>query len=247
MGVYFAAAIFLAGVTWFLLQRTDFREKVTRIYEPRYWLRVCLPLLLVSSMGRLLTRIDVLMLGAIHSTDSAGIYGAATEVSALVSFGNVATNAIMAPMIAQLHSEVRKEELQRALRYCALGLMAFTLPVVIGILLFGRWIMMLFGVEFIEGYSALAILCVGQFFNAFAGPVGFLMTMTNYEKSAARILAFAVVANLALNAALIPTLGIIGAAIATATTTILWNALMLLFVWRKLRINPTIFSWLWRA
>jgi O-antigen/teichoic acid export membrane protein len=70
------------------------------------------------------------------------------------------------------------------------------------------------------------------------------MTMTHYEKSAAGIFAFAVLANVALNASLIPVLGIKGAAIATTTTTILWNALMLLFVWSKLRIDTTIFCWL---
>jgi O-antigen/teichoic acid export membrane protein len=244
MGIYFMAATFLAAVTWFLLKKTDFRETVRRIYEPRYWLRVCLPLLLVTGMVRLLARIDVLMLGAIDSTDSAGIYGAASEVSTLISFGLIAANAIMAPMIAQLHSEGRMEELRRSIRLCALGLMVFTIPAALTILLLGRWILSLFGADFVEGYSALAILCLGQFFNAFAGPVGLLMTMTNYETSAARIFAFAVVANVALNATLIPQLGINGAAIATATTTILWNALMLLFVWRKFRIDPTIFCWL---
>lgn len=244
MGIYFAATTFLAIITWFLLKQIDFREAVRRIYEPRYWFRVCLPLLLVTGMARLLTRIDVLMLGAIDSTDSAGIYSAASEISTLISFGLIAANAIMAPMIAELHSEGRIDELRRSIRLCALGLMIFTIPAALVILLFGRWILGLFGADFVEGYSALAILCLGQFFNAFAGPVGLLMTMTHYEKSAAGIFAFAVLANVALNASLIPVLGIKGAAIATTTTTILWNALMLLFVWSKLRIDTTIFCWL---
>jgi len=37
-------------------------------------------------------------------------------------------------------------------------------------------------------------------------------------------------------------LGIVGAAIATAFTTVLWNIAMLIFVRRRLGIDPTIFS-----
>jgi O-antigen/teichoic acid export membrane protein len=46
--------------------------------------------------------------------------------------------------------------------------------------------------------------------------------------------------NVLLSLALIPPFGLIGAAIATAFSTIAWNLAALVFVRRKLGVNPTI-------
>ena len=98
----------------------------------------------------------------------------------------------------------------------------------------------LFGPEFTRGYWALAILTVGQLVNASVGSVGFLMSMTGHQREAARVFAGAAVLNVVLNASLIPLWGINGAAIATATTTIIWNVALALYVWRRLGVRATI-------
>jgi O-antigen/teichoic acid export membrane protein len=121
------------------------------------------------------------------------------------------------------------------------------------IVLFGKTILGLFGPGFIIAYVPLVILLTGQTINAMSGSVGFLMTMTGYEKQAAWIIGTGATANIALNAVLIPLFGILGAArilgaaIATASTTALWNVAMLIFVRKRLGIDPTIFSTIRRS
>jgi O-antigen/teichoic acid export membrane protein len=66
------------------------------------------------------------------------------------------------------------------------------------------------------------------------------MTMTGLERQAARIMGVIVVLNLLLNGVLIPQFGIAGAALATACSTAVWNLAMLITVWRRRRLNPSI-------
>jgi O-antigen/teichoic acid export membrane protein len=90
-------------------------------------------------------------------------------------------------------------------------------------------------------YPALVILTIGQFINALAGPVGYLMTMTRYQNEAALILVVSAGLNIGLNIFLIPAYGLIGAALATAGSMIFWNFAMVVLTKKRLKINPTIF------
>jgi O-antigen/teichoic acid export membrane protein len=50
------------------------------------------------------------------------------------------------------------------------------------------------------------------------------------------------ISNIALNLVLIPRYGILGAAIATTTSMMLWNGILVFEVWSKLEIDPTVFG-----
>jgi O-antigen/teichoic acid export membrane protein len=77
------------------------------------------------------------------------------------------------------------------------------------------------------------ILGTAQVINALSGPVAEILLMTGHQKEAARSLFLAVLLNVGLNIILVPRIGINGAAIATATSTVLWS-ILLIFRVRKL-------------
>ena len=56
------------------------------------------------------------------------------------------------------------------------------------------------------------------------------------------IISTSAVINIVLNLALIPLLGLTGAAISTALTMIMWNVTMFIYVRNKLGINPTLIT-----
>jgi O-antigen/teichoic acid export membrane protein len=66
--------------------------------------------------------------------------------------------------------------------------------------------------------------------------------MTGYERESAKGIGIAAVSNVCLNALLIPSWGILGAAIGHAASSVLWNALLILWVWRRLGIRATAFG-----
>lgn len=241
-----ATAAALAGA-WLLLRRALPVEvrMAEPLFETAHWFRVAMTLLLLTAFFQVLSRTDVIMLGLLLDTKSAGIYAMAALASQMVFLGLSAINVIAAPMISELYWHDRHEELRRLVRLAALGVVATAFPAIILLVVFGRPILRLFGPAFDTGYAALVILCCGQLINALAGSVGFLMTMTGHQKQAAVIVAVTATLNVALNLLLIPPYGMVGAAAATAVTTAAWNLAMLAYVWTVLRINPTIVPWEW--
>jgi len=78
--------------------------------------------------------------------------------------------------------------------------------------------------------------------NSAAGSVGMLLNMTRYERDTAKGLAVSAILNVVLNLLLIPLLGIIGAAIATAVSLITWKVLLWWVVRWRLGINSLAFD-----
>jgi len=99
----------------------------------------------------------------------------------------------------------------------------FSLPLVLTFVLFGRWFLLMFGPEFQRESTALAILRMGQFVSVAAGSVGLILIMTSHEDDTFKGLLVVAIANVILNGFLISICGIEGAAVASATSTIIWN------------------------
>ena len=238
-------AVFTAlviGTVWLVKEFPEQARDAQPIYAAKEWLKVSLPLLLIASMAMVLSQTDIIMVGAIRGADEAGIYSAASRISNLVVFALMAINAILAPMISELYSTGKNEELQRIVTLAARVIFVFTLTVSIILAVFGKFALSLFGTEFVVTYVPLLILLFGQIVNALAGSVGLIMTMTGHQNQAGAIVTVSAAVNIILNALLIPLMGLVGAAISTAFTMALWNIIMLIYVHRRLGINPTIIT-----
>lgn len=180
------------------------------------WTRVSLTLLLITASQTLLISADSLMLGGIVGTQAAGIYIAASQLAATVSFAIGALNAVLAPLIAELYAADRRDELQRVVTLAARGALGFAVPVAAVLWVAGGSVLGLYGPDFREGWLAMAILVLGQLVMVGCGSVGFLMTMTGQERVAGLVIVLSAILNLCLNAVLIPVAGMTGAAVATA-------------------------------
>ena len=209
--------------------------------DVRAWLDMALPSIFISGMSTLLGSTDRVMIGMLRGTEEAGVYTASVNTAMLVSFGLTALNAVLAPMVSSLHSTGKHHELQRILTLAAWTLFAWTALGSTGLLVFGPWILSLFGKAFLIGTFPLYIMVMAQIVNSSAGSVGLLLNMTGHQKFTSVVLAAAAALNVLLNFVLIPRFGMNGAAAATGTAMVAWNAAMLAVVHRKLHLNPTIF------
>ncbi len=81
---------------------------------------------------------------------------------------------------------------------------------------------------------------MSQLVNIALGPAGLLLNMSGHERDTARSFAWSIAANVGLNAALIPSFGMIGAATATATTFVAWRVVLWAQVRRRLRIDSSV-------
>ena len=188
----------------------------------------------------ILGQTDIVLLGFFTDESSVGIYGAATRIVQLTTFGLAAINAIAAPVFARLYAAGDLPALQKVVTQSARAVFAFTAVVVIALWVGASWILNLFGEEFGAAGTALKILLLGYTVSALAGSVGYLQTMTGHEAQAARFMVIAAILNIGLNLLLIPLYGIEGAAIATAIALVYWNVAGAVFVHRRLGVRSTI-------
>ncbi len=210
------------------------------IYHTNTWIKVSFPLLLIGCFEIVIEQTDIVMLGMLVGTTESGLYAAASKVSTLISFGFMAVNVIAAPMISELYSQGKIQELHRLVKLAAIGILAIAIPVSIIIIIWGESILGLFGQPFIASYYPLVILSIGQLVNSLAGTAVYLMTMTGHQREVAIVFGVTALVNIILNLILIPVIGMVGAAIATSATLSMWNIVLLIYVKRKLKINPTI-------
>ena len=75
----------------------------------------------------------------------------------------------------------------------------------------------------------------------YPGAWDIITIMTGHEKVSSAGLGVSLVLNILLNYIFIQNFGIFGAALATASTTALWNILLIVFVRSKLKLKSTIF------
>lgn len=211
-------------------------------YASSTWLKKSVPFLLIGSIQVLNSRIDIVMLGIFHTPEVVGVYQSVVHISNLVVFCLSAINIVISPHVAKLHALHAKEKLQKIISMSALVNFFFALPMVVLFIFFAAFILtLLYGDAFATGERALQIIAVGQLFNATMGSVGTVLMMTGHSSETAKAMAIAGVANIVLNWLLIPGYGMIGAAIASACSLILWNTYMGISLYKHTRLVSLAF------
>ena len=213
----------------------------TSSYNVRIWLASSLPFIFTAGMSIVNTETDSLMLGSMQGAESVGIYTVANRCTQLITFILIAVNSSIAPTFATLYAQGNLQKLQSIVtKSCRLILLS-SLPLSMILIFFGHWFLLIFGSEFVAGHSALIFLSIGKLVNATTGSVALLLNMTGNERDTALGVAISALLNAVLNFLLIPHFGIQGAAVATATSTVVWNIILSFFVYKRLKIYPTAF------
>jgi len=188
-----------------------------------YILSLSFPMFLTSVMHLIMGKTDIIMLGAMAATRDVGIYSISLKLATLTSFILVAVNSMVAPKFAELYHSDRIDDLKTVAQESAKLIFFTTLPIILVYVMFGRYILTIFGPDFRNGALALLFLAIGQFINAAAGSVGYFLDMTGNQKLFQKIVMFGSGLNIVLNLVLIPRYGINGAAFASMISIAAWN------------------------
>ena len=209
-------------------------------YDQPTWLKSAIPLIFAIGLVTLNAQIDIVMVGFMAGDEEAGYYRTASRLAAIVPFFLIAMNNAMGPSISGLYAKGDIESLQSLLIRAARIAFVLTLPLAGLLCLFPGWTLsILFGEGFVIASAALVILVVANLFNVFMGQVGQVMALTGYENYAALAVLVSTIANIGLNFWLIPLYGIEGAAIATGSSIIIWNALLVFWTRQKTGLHCT--------
>lgn len=213
------------------------------VYHSRAWFTAVVPFIWITGTQQINQYADILMLGVFGTSEQVGIYRVAVQAGLLSIVGLQAVQMLAQPYIARLHGRGDTQRLKRLLAASSRGAFCFALLAFIMLALFGRQLIsFVFGPLYVDCYVPLLILTAGQLVSSFFGVVDFLLEMTGYQKDSARAFLVGAGCNIGLNLILIPWLGMIGAATATAISIVvskivLWNTAR-----RRLRLNTAAFS-----
>ena len=235
------ALVALGGSEWLLARAWPAEAKRVRPrYETGAWFGLGLRLFLLTAIGMLLNSVDVLVLGGLGGAAQVGPYYAAVRLGGIAAYGLNAVNVLLAPMIAERYAAGDHSGLQQLVRHGARLTFGITVVAALGGALLGRRLLGLFGPGFEAAYAPLLIILAAQCVSAATGPVGSVMAMTRFERQAPLIFGAGALLNVVLSLALVPRLGMLGAALAAACATFGWKLAAFVFIHRRLGVNPTI-------
>ncbi len=238
IATYATTVIQLAGTT----ARADKRvPKGPRAYDAKAWLSVSMPIFLVEGFFFLLTNADVLMVGRYMPPDDVAVYFATVKTLAVVHFVYFSVKAGVAQRFAHYAHADDRTALGSFARDTATW--TFWPSVLMGaaVLLFGEFLLGLFGPGFDQGYPLLFVLVVGVVARASVGPAESLLTMSGNQNVCAAIYAITLAVNIGLNVILIPQYGLWGAAIATGIAMGFEATALATVVYRRLGVVMAVF------
>ncbi len=231
---------FLSMIVW-LRTSKFFKVKVTHVIPYGELLSVSMPMLLASSIFFIQNWTATFILG-IYGTDvDVGVFNTIQRISSISSIFLLAINSISAPKFSELFTKGDMHGFQRFVTKSTQMIFFSSLPVLIAFCLFPELVLRFFGKAFVIGSIPLIIMTVGQFLGIISGSVGYLLIMTGYQRIYQNIILFTSFMNIILCMLFIPTMGVLGAAIANSITVILWNFMAVISIKRKLNIISVYF------
>lgn len=187
------------------------------------FVKYSLSLFAISGVGILVANIDKLIANKYVGASDVGVYKVADSYMALV--GVVSSSLIVFwPVMSEMYKKNQIKALENTFNKLVKIVSIIIIPIIVLMIIFSKELLSVFGSEFTGGSNILCILLIGVSIDAFAGPVGALLNMTNYVKhNLINNLVFAFI-GISLNIALTSKFGIIGTACSTAITVVLINA-----------------------
>ena len=156
-----------------------------------------------------------------------------------ISFGLQTIGAPVMRVGQRMYLQEQKSKLQKLLTRSAQGMFLIGFPITLFLIFGGRFYLLVFGKQFLTAYPALVLLSFAELINLMTGNAGLLLNRTGHENLAARVLGMSVLVNIVLGVILIPSYGLLGAAIADGFATILRNIILSIVVHRKMGLNTT--------
>lgn len=196
-------------------------------YYYGYW-----PLLVLGFVQVASTQVPMLLIGALGLPADAGLFRVSEQLVALCGLGLVSVNLAFGPMFAKVTAD--KGSMQQTITKASKMILVMVIPATIILMIWPKIILTtLFGESFESAATALRIMCIGTAVSAMVGPVGLVLNILGYEKKTLLGMQISLAVNVITCLLLVPDFGVIGAAIAFCSTKIVWNGVLLFYLYKE--------------
>lgn len=223
-------------------------SKVKPKYTTRELFNYSYPLFLSGMIGTFLGYTDTAFIGYFMDQTAVGFYNAAYPTALILTIPVQAFGTLALTSFSELGAKgLSKDE---SLKTLTRWVFAMTFPAFLIMTLYAEELLtLLFGSEYATAGLALSIVAFGTMFSSALGKIGDILKSAGKTKIIFYNTTINMVLNIGLNILLIPIYGIVGAAIATAGSTVIMNIILALEAWKYEKVQPlsknmlkTIFS-----
>lgn len=227
---------FLVGTVLLVRSMPEPVRASHRAYDRPAWLTMVLPLLLSAGAYQVLSRADVLILGALGSNRDVGLYVVASRGAEAMLFMCSAITLAGVSLFSGIYVTGDREELQRFTALATRTIFWSSLPVYVLLMVLAPSVQRLFGAEFVAGAGVMRILLTTFFLSSLGGFVDPMLIMAGHQRDVALVMGIAAAVNVGLSCVLIPSYGKLGAAIASGTSLMLLKGTLTLVLYKRVGI-----------
>lgn len=203
--------------------------------------------LLITNLAILLlgNGVDLWVMGPYVAPAVIASYGAATRLLVFVATPFLIVQGVTPPIVAELHAQGRKADMERALRAVATlaGIPSFLVLLVF--VFFGQAVMgLVFGTPYRDGATILIILAVARLIGIWTGSCSVALMMTGHQRVTMYVAVAGGITSVVGGILVAPHLGAVGVASVTGAAQVLQNLVQLLLarrlvgVWTHIQLAP---------
>jgi len=208
------------------------------VRKHRELLTFSLPLMFASSMGYIVSQADTILVGVFLTSSDVGIYNVAFNLQDVGRFFFYPITFLLPPVLTRLTKQDEWAEARRTYKTASKWLVLLTTPVFLLVFLFPEVVIgVTFGRQYVPGSMALWILMLPVMVTVLLSANGAALIALGHNRINLYVNAGVAVLNIVLNIILIPILGIVGAAAASAASFIARDVsyTILLYRWEGLQ------------
>lgn len=182
-----------------------------------------LPLLVIAFAQNSLMWINTLILGGIGSVADSAIFVSAMKVGVSISILLYTFNSVYVPQISAAYAVKKFETINKIYNDITSSLSLFSFLILMLAIMYSDLIMSFFGADYNAGTGCLLFLILGNVFNCYIGPVGYVLIMSGRSKLDAGNTVIALIFNAVLCFLAYQMIGVTGAGLAFFGSNVLVN------------------------
>jgi len=189
----------------------------------RKYVSYSFPLIFKGVSAMLLANADKFLVLYLLSPAAAGVYAAAYTICGVFRSLSSVLNPTLYPAVSAAWDDGEMADLRSLYRGVLMGYTILALPALVGLTLVAPSFIRLLSTEAVgDGATVLVpVIGVGLLFRAYEGPLSYILKADERTTVLGAVVVLAATVNLALNVLLIPSLELMGAAIATLVSEVL--------------------------
>ena len=186
----------------------------------------------------LVNNIDIIMLSSLAGLGETGIYAIAFYVGSAITIPRKSIYQISSPVISDAFKKKDFNLIEKVYSYSSVNLAIAGGLVFCGVIANIENLMNLLPPEYTGGALVISIIASANFFDMLCGVNGAIILNSKYYRFDLYSTVILIVITITLNYLLIPTYGILGAAIGTGSAVVIYNILKVGYVWIRFSMQP---------